>query len=154
MSVTQITINNEAIAPENTIKNFKDILYVEEVSVKVPKISQHMNKIPAHPILVDGKVGEVQENWMNGFVIQGSKVILYRHYYNISKSNIGKNITATVKVIKKEMLDGQLFTLVNVIHTPGVIGTKTMKFVRGNVEFGVEIIGTDTKICFQDIQKN
>lgn len=131
--------NNTQVGPAN----YEVLKVVERVLVKVPKESGFMQPQPA---FVSSNGFKVPAYWKNGKPL--GKIFLNIQFFGVTEDNFGKNIIATIKVIKKVMSDGREFIMIDAINTPGVAPEYDLKFPEKSGK-GIPIIGTNQEIEFR-----
>lgn len=126
---------------------YTTLLQESGVRVKIPNMSQFTQFISAHSFNSENGPVVVPAHWKSGMAINGTKtdtVILNRHFYGIDREDLGKRITAIVKVVeKKEIGSDRVFTMVD-IHKENGRAVADLKFApEGD---GILIAGTRTRI--------
>jgi hypothetical protein len=133
---------------------YEEVLTVAHVLVRVPKEGRHMKFVKSHSP-VPGVT--IYERYQNGMLV-GNGRILNRNFFHLSLDDLGKKITATVKVIKKKMDDDREFTMIDILKDEtGFKPTTQMKLVQNSTHIvndgEIHIIGTNGIIRFTPIEQ-
>lgn len=130
-----------------TIWKYETLLVTTGVRVQVPKESQFMKFFPAHTFeSADGPV-VVPDHWKSGMTVDGTKtdtMILNRHFYGISRDDLGSKITAIIKVVEKREVGGdRVYVMLDMTKDSG----RTVADLKISSEGdGILIAGTRTRI--------
>lgn len=136
------------LTPSDLSATYETLLMKEGVLVKVPKDSGFMQ----HQAAFKTPAGvSILPHWKNGKPLKGG-IFLNVHFYDIAEENLGRNVIATVEVIKKTMPSGREFIMLNVFNTPGIPPVLDLKFPEGN-NGGIKIIGTEQEVAFRPREK-
>lgn len=142
------TLKGAKNIPLEAPADYETLLIKERVLVKVPKDSGFMTRQNAFKTPAGVSV---PSHWKNGKPLKGG-VFLNVHFYGINEENLGRNIIASVEVIKKTMQSGREFIMLNVTNTPGVAPVLDLKFPEGN-NGGIKITGTEQEVVFRPREK-
>ncbi|MBM3256341.1 MAG: hypothetical protein FJZ04_02640 [Candidatus Moranbacteria bacterium] len=134
------------------MSSYETIHEQKAVRVKIPM--QHptfMTSVPKHDFQNDrGDTIEVEPHWRSGLLIQGTTVIVNRHFYGICPDELGKHIVADIQVVRKTTKDGRDFLMLDIRKCQERTKSLTeLKFVDGNGEEGIPVPRTRVKIVFR-----
>ena len=128
-----------------TIWKYETLLVTTGVRVQVPKESQFMKFFPAHTFESASGPVVVPDHWKSGMTVDGTKmdtVILNRHFYGISRDDLGSKITAIIKVVEKRQGD-RVYVRPDITKTSGPTVADLKISPEGD---GTLIAGTRTRI--------
>jgi len=108
---------------------YQTVLEVENVLVKVPKLSDFMRLVPG-----DHPVASVPDHWAHGKPFPRHNkntiemaLILNCNFFGIEERDLGRRIIANVKVVEKTTSRGKVYLMLDITKVSGV-ATCEMKF--------------------------
>ncbi len=132
---------------------YRSILIQGGVLVRVPVESPEMRFKEEHLFDAnDGKTVYVPDQWQNGSRI--GDVIVNRHFYGVSRVDLGRKIVAIVEVVEKTTSDGRKFTMLDICkESNGAKPVQEIKIVdiMATAGISVPIKGTDKFVCFKPL---
>ncbi len=108
---------------------YKTIAEAEKVLFRVPKEGPHMNFM--EPVNLNGN--PVEAHWANGLLLKISareKIIINRHFYDVTKDDLGRTFTGKVKLVEKTTEDGRIFYLLDFFPSRGEVAELEIKFIN------------------------
>lgn len=112
------------------------------VRTSVPK-SAFMKFFEGHTFEAEQGSVTVPDHWRHGTKIKGGH--LNRHFFGINEFDMGRGITATVRIIEKKRGDAT-YVVVDIIKTLGVSAVADLRISPEKKEVGVLIPGTETRV--------
>jgi len=130
--------------------HYESVFMQGAVLVRVPVESPEMRFKDEHLFDANGKTVYMPERWQNGMAIGG--MIFNRHFYGISRADLGKKVVAIVEVVEKTTADGRKFTMLDICkESNGAKPVCELKFVEREIGEAVPILGTKQFVNFKPL---
>lgn len=157
----------EKIKIDDMVGTYRVIDLRKRVSLKVPVLeAEEKTKYTSngHHMKLNNGGENIPKHWHHGMKIplakktEGKKFglkfrILNRHYFNISQSDLGEKITATVIILWGKTQRGYENIMLNIIKEPkGTLPLYELKYPN-NGKGLIPIPDTNTKLWFRRIKK-